>query len=113
MELTYRGQSLRLKRLLVDTGSGDTIITNDLAESAGIIAEENDIIYRVSGLGGSEFVFFRTVDLIKIGQEEIRDFPLEIGVMNYGFNLYGIIGMDFSQQIKATINIDKLTIEFN
>ncbi len=113
MELTFRGRSLWIKRVLVDTGSGGTIISTDLAESIGIIAEENDMIYRISGVGGSEFVFSKTVDSIKIGQAEIRDFPLEVGAMNYGFDLDGIIGLDFLQQIKAIINIDKLTIEFN
>ena len=113
MELTYKGQSLWIKRVLVDTGSGGTIISTDLAESIGIIAEEDDMIYRISGVGGSEFVFSKTVDSIKIVAAEIRDFPLEVGAMNYGFDLDGIIGLDFLQQIKAIINIDKLTIEFN
>ncbi|WP_251628493.1 retropepsin-like aspartic protease [Niallia sp. MER TA 168] len=113
MKLTYRGQSLWLKRVLVDTGSGGTIISTDLAESIGIIAEEDDMIYRISGVGGSEFVFSKRVDSIKIGEAEIRDFPLEVGAMNYGFDLDGIIGLDFLQQIKAIINIDKLIIEFN
>ncbi len=113
MELTYRRQSLGLKRVLVDTGSGGTIISTDLAESIGIIAEEDDMIYRISGVGGSEFVFSKRVDSIKMGEAEIRDFPLEVGAMNYGFDLDGIIGLDFLQQIKAIINIDKLTIEFN
>ena len=113
MELTFRGKSLWIKRVLVDTGSGGTIISTDLAESIGIIAEEDDMIYRISGVGGSEFVFSKRVDSIKIGEAEIRDFPLEVGAMNYGFDLDGIIGLDFLQQIKALINIDKLTIEFN
>lgn len=113
MELTFKGKSLRLKRVLVDTGSGGTIISTDLAESIGIIAEEDDVIYRISGVGGSEFVFSKIVDSIKIGQAETRDFPLEIGAMNYGFDLDGIIGLDFLQKIKAIINIDKLSIEFN
>lgn len=33
--------------------------------------------------------------------------------MNYGFDLDGIIGMDLLQQIKAIINIDKLTLEYS
>lgn len=111
MELTFKGNSLKLKRVLVDTGSGGTIISTDLAETIGIIAEENDMIYRISGIGGSEFVFSKQVGLIKIGQAEIRDFSLEVGAMNYGFDLEGIIGLDFLQQIKAIINIDKLTLE--
>jgi len=113
MELIFGGQSLLLKRVLVDTGSGSTIISTDLAESIGIIAEENDMIYRISGVGGSEFVFSKRVDSIKIGEIEVGNFPLEVGAMNYGFDLNGIIGLDFLQQIKAIINIDKLTLEFN
>lgn len=113
IELTYKGQALMLERVLVDTGSGGTIISADLAESIGIIAEEDDMIYRISGVGGSEFVFTKKVDSIKIGQTETSNFPLEIGAMNYGFDLDGIIGLDLLQQIKAIINIDKLTKEFN
>lgn len=113
LDIKFKGQTLELKRVLVDTGSESTVISTDLAESIGIIAEENDVIYRISGVGGSEFVFSKKVDSIKMGEVETRDFPLEIGAMNYGFSLDGIIGLDFLQQVKAIINIDKLTIEFN
>lgn len=57
---------MSLHRVLVDTGSGGTIISTDLAESIGIIAEEDDVIYRVTGIGGSEFVFSKRIDLIKM-----------------------------------------------
>lgn len=113
LEITFRGQSLCLQRVLVDTGSGSTIISTDLAESIGVIAEVDDMIYRISGVGGSEFVFSKMVDSIKIGEAETRDFQVEVGSMNYGFDLDGIIGMDFLQQIKAIINIDQLTMQFN
>jgi len=112
IQLTFRGNSLSLHRVLVDTGSGGTIVSTDLAESIGIIAEEDDMIYRITGVGGSEFVFTKKIDLIKIADAEIRDFILEVGAMNYGFDLDGIIGLDFLQKIKAIINLDKLTIDF-
>ncbi|PLR75812.1 hypothetical protein CU633_19020 [Bacillus sp. V3-13] len=111
IEVTYKGKLLRLNRVLVDTGSGSTIIKTDLAESIGIVAEENDMIYRISGVGGSEFVFSKTIDSIKIGEKETGNFTLEIGAMNYGFELDGIIGLDLLQQMKAIINLDKLIIE--
>ena len=113
MEVTYKGKSLLLKRVLVDTGSGSTIIKTDLAESIDIVAEENDMIYRISGVGGSEFVFSKTIDSIKIGEKEADDFTLEIGAMDYGFELDGIIGLDLLQQMKAIINLDKLIIEYD
>jgi|SRR5690625_1522835 len=113
IQLTFKGNSLSLHRVLVDTGSGGTIISTDLAESMGIIPEEDDVIYRITGVGGSEFVFTKKIDSIKIADVEIRDFILEVGAMNYGFDLDGIIGLNFLQKIKAIINLDKLTIDFN
>lgn len=62
MKLIFHGRSLNLKRVLVDTGSGGTIVSTDLAETIGLVAEENDMIYRISGVGGSEFVYAKTVD---------------------------------------------------
>jgi predicted aspartyl protease len=113
MELTFNGQLLHLQRVLVDTGSGSTVVSTDLAESIGIVAEENDMIFRISGVGGSEFVYSKTVDLVRIGDMKTEDFALEIGAMNYGFDLDGIIGLDLLQQLKAVINIDKLTLQSN
>ncbi|MDT8862119.1 retroviral-like aspartic protease family protein [Alkalihalobacillus sp. MEB130] len=113
MELTFNGQLLYLQRVLVDTGSGSTVVSTDLAESIGIVAEENDMIYRISGVGGSEFVYSKAVDSVKIGDMQTADFTLEIGAMNYGFDLDGIIGLDLLQQLKAVINIDELTLHSN
>lgn len=62
MVLFYKGKPLHLKRVLVDTGSGSTIVSADLAESIGIEVEEDDTIYRISGVGGSEFVYSKIVD---------------------------------------------------
>ncbi|WP_205207713.1 retropepsin-like aspartic protease [Bacillus sp. P14.5] len=112
-DLVFKGQLLHLQRVLVDTGSGSTVISTDLAETIGIIAEENDQIYRISGVGGSEFVYSKTVDSVRIGDMHTEDFALEIGAMNYGFDLDGIIGLDLLQQLKAIINIDELTLESN
>lgn len=112
MEVIFKDKSIRLKRVLVDTGSGSTIIKTDLAESIGLVAEENDMIYRISGAGGSEFVFSKTIDSIKIGEKETSNFTLEIGAMNYGFGLDGILGLDLLQQMRAIINLDKLQIEY-
>ncbi|WP_207634172.1 hypothetical protein [Halalkalibacter urbisdiaboli] len=40
LELTFNEQLLHLQRVLVDTGSGSTVVSTDLAESIGIIAEK-------------------------------------------------------------------------
>lgn len=42
---------------------------------------------------------------------QTEDVAIEIGAMNYGFDLEGIIGLDLLQQLKAVINVNELTIE--
>jgi len=113
MELTFNGKTLHLQRVLVDTGSGSTVISSDLAESIGVVAEENDMIYRITGVGGSEFVYSKKVDSVRVGDMEVEKFILEIGAMNDGFDLDGIIGLDLLHQLKAIINIDQLLLESN
>lgn len=110
LELVFKGQALFLPRVLVDTGSGSTIVSTDKAESIGIVAEENDMIYRISGVGGSEFVYSKEIDMVKAGGKTVSNFPIEFGAMDYGFDLDGIIGLDLLQQIKAVIDLDKLTL---
>src|SRR5690625_4258535 len=112
MELRFQGKSLLLRRVLVDTGSGSTIVSTDLAESIGFVAEENDMIYRISGIGGSEFVYAKKVDSIQIEDMKADNSLIEFGAMNYECELDGIIGLDLLQQMKAIINIDKLTLAF-
>lgn len=113
MQITLSEQSLHLQRILVDTGSGSTVISTDLAESIGIVPEENDTIYRISGVGGSESVYSKTVDSVSIGEMQTETFELEIGAMNYGFDLDGIIGLDLLQQLKGVINIHELVLQSN
>src|SRR5699024_1157725 len=112
-QIEFNEQSLHLQRVLVDTGSGSTVISTDLAESIGIVPEKNDTIYRVSGVGGSEFVYSKKIDAVRIGDMKIETFELEIGAMNYGFDLDGIIGLDLLQQLKVVINIDELILHSN
>lgn len=78
MEIIFNNKTLHLKRVLVDTGSGSTVISTDLAESIGIVAEENDMIYRISGVGGSEFVYSKMVDAVKIGNMQTTNWCNEL-----------------------------------
>ncbi|MBD8028445.1 clan AA aspartic protease [Ureibacillus sp. Re31] len=111
MELTYKGKSIHLQRVLVDTGSATTIICSDYAEEIGIVAEENDPIYRICGVGGSELVFSKTIDGIKIGNMTAKSFPIEVGAMDYDYQLDGIIGLNLLKELKAMINMGDLSLK--
>lgn len=82
----------------------------DLVEEIGVTAEKNDIIGTISGVGGSEFVFFKTIDAMEINGYRIEDVQVDIGVMDYGIELDGIIGMDILLKAKSIIDLNELTL---
>jgi hypothetical protein len=57
-------------------------------------------------------VFVRHVDHFAVEGHGLTNFELEIGEVDYGFQLGGILGMDFLRAAKAQIDLDRLTIDF-
>jgi predicted aspartyl protease len=111
-ELTvyYNKQSIRLPQVLIDTGSSSTILKLDVVEEIGLTVELDDVLGTISGVGGSEFVFFKTVDAIEVSGFRIENFQVDIGTMNYGINIDGIVGMDFLLQAKGIIDLNELIL---
>jgi predicted aspartyl protease len=110
LKVWHQGKSLVLENVLVDTGSATTILKVDTVAELGIKAEPNDIIESVRGIGGSEYVCLKIVDALELGDLRIDNFETDIGPMDYGFKIDGIIGMDFLLRVKADLNLDDLEI---
>ncbi|WP_217595556.1 retropepsin-like aspartic protease [Cohnella sp. GbtcB17] len=106
----YNNQSIRLQRVLIDTGSSSTILKLDVVEEIGLTVELEDVLGTISGVGGSEFVFFKTVDALEVNGYKIEDFQVDIGTMNYGINIDGIIGMDFLLKARGVIDLNELIL---
>ena len=109
-KLSYRGQSTLLEHVLLDTGSASTLFAIDHVQSISLHLEPNDAVHRIRGVGGTEFVFSKQLDGLTIGNLHVDEFVVEIGAMDYGLPLQGILGMDFLPQTRAKINFNQLTI---
>lgn len=110
--LTYAGASIEIPHVLVDTGAASTVINADLAAEAHIYVRPSDRLRRLRGVGGHEHVFMRRVDRLALGEQGVDDFDLEIGEMDYGFEIGGILGMDFLRAAGAVIDLGELSIDF-
>jgi len=110
--LTYRGTTVSVPGVLVDTGAASTVINADLAADAGIFLEPGDKLRTLRGVGGREYVFVRDVDRLAIGENGLDGFEVEIGALDYGLEIGGILGMDFLRATGAVVDLDRLTIEF-
>jgi predicted aspartyl protease len=112
LTITYRDRLIDVDHVLIDTGSASTILAAREVANLGIVPEMEDIVYTVRGVGGSEAVFTRRVDRVAVETHTLTDFEIEVGSMNYGFDLNGILGMDFLTRAGAIINLRELTLEF-
>lgn len=110
--LRYGGITIEIPDVLLDTGAASTVVNADLAAEAGVSVSPTDRLRRLRGVGGHEHVFTRHVDRFAVGDNGLDNFELEIGEMDYGFELGGILGMDFLRATGAVIDLAKLTIEF-
>ncbi len=110
--VAYKGNVIDIPNVVIDTGSYSTIISADIVASVGIVPASEDRPYTVRGIGGTEVVFTRRIDYLQAGECRISDFEIEIGGMDYGFEINGIIGMDFLIFAGAVINLREMMIEF-
>jgi Aspartyl protease len=108
--LQYRGQQLDLANVLLDTGSAGTLFAADQVLAVGLQYEADDPVQRIRGVGGAEFVFIKRIDRLAVGELQVSDFEIEVGAMDYGFAIDGIIGTDFLLQVGAVIDLSRLEI---
>ena len=52
------------------------------------------------------------VAYLAIADRGIDGFEVEIGGMDYGFEIDGILGMDFLMRARAVLDLGNLTVEF-
>jgi predicted aspartyl protease len=111
--LHYDGRRIEIPKVLVDTGSASTILSADMVSQVELVPEPDDNLHAIRGVGGSEVVFFRRIDRLQIGSERGLDgFEIEVGGMDYGFEINGILGMDFLMGVGAIINLRDIRLEF-
>ena len=94
----------------MDTGSAGCIFAADRLLVIDLQYEPDDPVHRIRGVGGAEFVFTKKVNRLGLGDLQIANFEIEVGAMDYGFEMDGIIGMDFLIKTGAVIDLSRLNI---
>ena len=110
--LAHGGTAVTVPQVLIDTGSARTIFAADVVSRIHITPAPDDVLYAIRGVGGTEVVFTRQVDKLQVGDRQLSQFEIEVGGMDYGFEINGILGMDFLQQARAILNLAELSIDF-
>ncbi len=111
--VTHKGKTVEVQNVLIDTGSGSTVFSADIVSTIDIKPQASDTLHTIHGVGGREVVFTRKVDVIKVGNQKISDIEIEISGMDYGFDINGILGMDFLTVAGAIINLREMKMDFS
>ncbi len=65
---------------------------------------------KIRGVGGVEVVYSKRLDFVKAGEANLSSFEVEIGDMNYGMEVDGILGFDFIQLAGLVIDSKELIV---
>ncbi|MCP3957250.1 MAG: hypothetical protein GY719_05305 [bacterium] len=109
-ELGYRGHRIELEHVLLDTGSGGSVFSADQLLDVDLHFERGDPVRRIRGVGGTEFVFTKQVEALTLGSFQVKGFRIEVGALEYGFTIDGILGMDYLLRAGAVLDLDRRRI---
>jgi hypothetical protein len=110
--VAYQGRFVEIPKVLIDTGSATSIFSADQVATIQLFPAPEDILYTIRGVGGIEVVFTRIVDYIQVGTKKLPNFQVEIGGKDYGFDIQGILGMDYLIKVGALIDLSRLDLDF-
>lgn len=106
----FAGGTLRLDDVVIDTGSAASVFPADLVRPLGIEPLPTSTLRRLLGVGGAEFVFSHPIDSLSVGALKLEDCEIQVGAMEYGFALNGLLGMDFLLAVRALIDLDQMEL---
>ena len=112
LSVVYRLQNRRIPNVVIDTGSARTVLSADWLAKIGLVPERCDTLYTVRGIGGTEVVFARQVDQLNIGPVLLTPIEIEVGGLDYGFTLNGILGVDLLRRSQAILDMAALELTF-
>ena len=109
----YNESIVEVSNVLIDTGSASSIFATDIVDALQIVPLPQDTLHVIRGIGGTEVVFKRCVDFIQVDDFSLTNFEIEVGGMDYGFEIIGILGMDFLISSGAIINLKVMHFHLN
>ncbi len=110
VEVSANTRSLTLHNVLLDTGSVSCAFSADTLLEINVKPSLTDSLRVLVGIGGREYGFSKVLDGLKIGDLSVQSFEVEVTAMDYGFDLDGIIGMNFLRVTKAKIDCERLVL---
>jgi predicted aspartyl protease len=107
ISLTFKGKSIVIENMVVDTGAARTLISQNVVEEIGLGVDLQDRIVTYYGIGGKEHAFRKRVDLIQIGEFTAKEVELDFNDFGYD-DINGLLGLDLLMKAGYIIDLSKL-----
>ena len=101
---------LQLDNVLLDTGSAATVFKTTDLEQIGISLEPTDIIHFMTGIGGRETIVEKQIETLALGNLSFGPFTIQMGSLSYGFQLNGIVGLDFLVKVGVVVDFEQMIV---
>jgi predicted aspartyl protease len=102
----YKGQTIQIDDVIVDTGSSHTIMSPDVLEEIGVTYENGDPIYEAYGIGGTVPFYTKIIDEIRIGDFIVNNIEIDVGELPKHHN--GLLGLDILKEYNFVLDLEKL-----
>lgn len=106
--VTFRGKTLRIDDVIIDTGSSHTVISPDVLEKIGVTYENGDAIYEAYGIGGTVPFYTKIMDEIQIDTFVVKETEIDVGVLPKDHN--GLLGLDILKTYNFIVDMDRLEL---
>ncbi|MFB5675881.1 retroviral-like aspartic protease family protein [Paenibacillus terreus] len=114
IEIVFRGKSMVIDNVVIDTGAAETIISPDAVEEIGISAELDDYIHSSYGIGGSLHRFYsKSIDQVNLGAVSLSNVKLDFGIIDPQGHINGLLGLDLLIKLNAVIDLKHLTLSLD
>lgn len=106
--LIYKGQTLTVDKVVIDTGASHTLLSADIVSEIGVFFKTGDEIVSAFGVGGEESCFRKTFDNVQLGSFQIENFKLDIGTLHEKIAVNGLLGLDLLMKANIILDLSKL-----
>ena len=108
IQINHDRHSFLVDNVLIDTGSAGSIFSAEVFAKFDVVPEHTDKVHRIAGVGGYEYVIEKKIDSIEIDGHAIHCVLIQLGEMEYGFEIEGIGEMVY-RSFSAVANYGRRT----
>lgn len=109
MTIYYKGRSMTIDNLVIDTGAAHSLLSSDIASQIDIKFVNGDKLVRSFGIGGDDYSFRKQVDRIQLGSLVLNDVSIDFGIFHEDIDhINGLIGLDILKSGDMIIDLKQM-----